>query len=191
MTVTNSKSVWLTVEGVLLIVLGLFSLVSPLFAGIAVAVIFGWLLVMVGIMGLVAAFAGRDHAHMGWSLASAAIALVIGLVLVFDPLVAAEILTILIGAYLALDGISLIGFGLDQRKRGTRAWGWMLGAGVLDLLLAAILLSLGGIGPTVLVGVVVGVDLIVAGVALLLVHRADRRGAPGWIDPTEVSTRPR
>jgi uncharacterized membrane protein HdeD (DUF308 family) len=189
MTVTQGKSGWLTAEGVLLIVLGLLALVSPLFAGLAVAVIFGWLLVMVGVLGLVSAFAGRDHAHMGWSFASAAIALIVGLILVFNPLVAAELVTILIGAYLLLDGISLIGLGLDQRKRGTRAWGWMLGAGVLDVLLAAILLSLAGIGPTVLVGVVVGVDLIVAGVALLLVHRADRR-APSWIDPVDVTPRP-
>jgi uncharacterized membrane protein HdeD (DUF308 family) len=191
LTITQGKSVWLTVEGLLLIVLGVLSLVSPLFAGLAIAVVFGWLLVMVGVVGLVAAFAGRDHAHMGWSLASAAIALIVGLILVFDPLIAAEILSILIGAYLLLDGISLIGFGLDQRKRGARAWGWMIGAGVLDLALAAILFSLGGIGPTILVGVVVGVDLIIAGAALLILHRADRRSRAGWIDPTDVASRPR
>jgi uncharacterized membrane protein HdeD (DUF308 family) len=191
MAITEGKSIWLTIEGGVLILLGVLALISPIFAGLAAAALFGWLLIMVGLLGLIAAFAGRAHAHLGWGMASAAIALIVGVMLLFNPMAGAVGLGILIGAYFLLDGISLVGLGLDHRKRGMRAWSWLLAAGVFDILLAAFILTLGAIGSTVLVGVLVGVDLIVAGIALLMIHRAGRGPAAGWIDPADTAPRPR
>jgi uncharacterized membrane protein HdeD (DUF308 family) len=179
---TQGKSIWLTLEGGLLVLLGVLALISPLFAGLAVAVVFGWVLLMVGVLGLVAAFAGRAHAHRGWSIASAAAALIAGLILVFNPIVGAVGLTILLGAYLFVDGVTMIGFSFDQRKRGARAWTWTLAGGLLDLILAAVILPLGGAGSAVLVGVVIGLDLIVAGIALLVLHRMSGRSPAGLVD---------
>jgi len=51
----------------------------------------------------------------------------------------------------------------------------MLASGVLDILLAAVLYMISGVGSAVLVGIVVGVDLIVAGAVLLLIQRGATR----------------
>jgi len=175
MAVADKRSTWLTIEGVLLIVLGVFALLAPLFAGLALAVTLGVVLVVAGAIGLITAFAGRNHAHHGWSLASAAIALVVGILILVWPLAAAAGLTIVLGAYLLLDGISLIMLSLDHRRRGDRRWGWLLVSGVVDLLLAAVLITLSAVGSTVLVGIIVGFDLILAGIALLMIHRTAGR----------------
>jgi uncharacterized membrane protein HdeD (DUF308 family) len=169
------RSIWPTVEGVLLILLGIAAVAMPLMAGIAATLVFAWILILTGMIGLISAFAGRAHAHLGWSLASAIIALVIGVILLVYPLAGAVALTIVIGAYLLLDGVTLIGLALDHRRRGLGPWGWLLVSGLIDVVLAAFIFFMNVIGSAVFVGVVVGISLIFAGIALLLIQRAAPR----------------
>ena len=165
------RSFWLSAEGALLILLGIGALVMPLMAGLAATLVFAWILILTGMIGLISAFAGRAHSHIGWSLASAVFALIIGVVLFAYPLAGAIGLTLVIGAYLLLDGAVLLGLALDHRRRAMEGWGWLAASGVLDLALAAVILFMSAIGSAVLIGVVVGLSLIAAGVALLLAHR--------------------
>lgn len=178
MAAAPGKSPWLTIEGVLLILLGIAALVMPLMAGLAATLVFAWILILTGMIGLISAFAGRAHAHLGWSLASAIIALLIGIILLVYPLVGAVALTAVIGAYLLLDGIALIGLALDHRKRGIGPWAWLLASGLIDVLLAALIFFMSAIGSAVLIGFIVGLSLIFAGVALLLIERAATPTAP-------------
>jgi uncharacterized membrane protein HdeD (DUF308 family) len=171
MSLAARRSPWLTIEAAALIVLGVLAIVFPLFTGIAAALVIGWLLILAGVVGLVSAFAGRDHAHLGWSVASAVIAILAGVLLLLHPLFAAIAVTLLIAAYLLFDGVTLVGYGLDQRKRGSLAWRWPLGSGVVDIVLAVLILFLSGVGSAILIGVIVGIDLIAAGVSLFVLHR--------------------
>lgn len=169
---TTARPSWLTIEAGALIVLGALAIIFPLFTGIALAIFLGWLLMIVGLLGLIFAFAGRGHAHLGWSVASAVIAILAGLLLLLHPLFGVVTLTLLVAAYLLFDGVTLVGLGLDQRKRGVLRWRWILGSGVVDILLAVLILALGGVGSAVLIGVIVGIDLIAAGIGLLMAHRS-------------------
>jgi uncharacterized membrane protein HdeD (DUF308 family) len=169
------RSPWLTIEGVLLVLLGIAALVMPLLAGLAATLVFAWILILTGVIGLVSAFAGRAHAHLGWSLASAIIALIIGVVLLVYPLAGAVALTTIISVYLLLDGIALIGLALDHRKRGIGPWGWLLASGVIDLVLAALIFFMSAFASAVFIGVMVGISLIFAGIGLLMFHRVVAR----------------
>ncbi len=174
MTSILKTSPWLRIEGALLILLGVAAVLMPMMAGLAATLVFAWILILTGMIGLISAFAGRAHSHIGWSLASAVIALGIGGVLFVYPLAGAVALTLVIGAYLLLDGVALVGLGLDHRRRGIGNWAWLLGSGAIDLALAGVILFMSAIGSAVLVGVVVGLSLIAAGIALLLAHRGGR-----------------
>src|SRR5579875_2975469 len=132
---------WFTLEGVLLIILGVLAIALPIAAGLAAALVIGWVLLLSGILGLVAVFRARHLAHPGWSAASAVIALLAGLLILWNPFAGAITLAVLLGAYFLVDGIVLIGLSLDQRRRSSR-WSWMLGSGILDLILAVIILLL-------------------------------------------------
>jgi uncharacterized membrane protein HdeD (DUF308 family) len=171
MAAIQNRSSWLTIEAIVLIVLGILAIVFPLFAGIALALVIGWVFVVSGVVGLISAIAGRDHAHLGWSIASAVIAVLFGLLLLLHPLFAAVAITLLLAAYFLFDGVTLVGLGLDQRKRGSLRWRWMVGAGVLDIVFGVLTFSLGALGSAALIGVIVGIDLIIAGASLLAVHR--------------------
>ena len=176
MAIVPARSPVLTAEAVLLIVLGIAALVLPLFAGLFVGTIIGVVLLVSGVVGLVAAFSGGPHVHQGWSVLSAAISLIVGLLILFNPLAGVVSLTLLLGVYLLLDGVSLVGMALDQRKRGSSRWGVLMLSGVVDLVLAALIMLLSGIGSAVVIGVILGIDLIAAGVALLALHRAPTLG---------------
>jgi uncharacterized membrane protein HdeD (DUF308 family) len=160
------------IEAILLLVLGVAALIAPFIAGLTIALLIGWLLVLSGAVGLFAAFAGRVHFHRGWSLASAIIALIAGLLLLLFPLIGVLTVAIVIGAYLMVDGVSLIGLGLTRRKRGYSGWPWLLASGALDVVLAIFILSLGAAGSSTVIGIIVGIDLIFAGVVLLLQRHA-------------------
>jgi membrane protein HdeD len=164
----NARSSWFTIEGVILILLGVVAFVLPVAAGLAAALVLGWILLLSGIVGLVALFVTRGQAHAGWGFLSALIAIVAGLLLLlFDPFAGAVSIAFLLAAYLVLDGIALVLLGIDLKNRGAAGWIWVLLSGIVDWLLAALILAISPAGAPVLLGLLVGIDLVAAGIALL------------------------
>ena len=160
------------VEGGILIALGLGAALFPAMAGVAAGVVFGWILVAIGIMGLASAFSARPHIHFTWSLASSILTIVAGLIVALFPLAGAMVLAVAIAAWLVLDGVSSLQIGRDLKRTGSRHWIWPFASAVADWVLAAIVLALGPIGGAVFIGFVVGIDLILGGAALLTLGRA-------------------
>jgi uncharacterized membrane protein HdeD (DUF308 family) len=166
---------WFVVEGVLLIVLGVLAAALPGLAGVAGALVFGWVLIMAGLFGLAATFGARHHAHQVLGVVSALVALAAGVLIVWSPLVGAVTLALFIAAYLLIDGTALIGLGMDQRKRAARGWPWLIVSGVLDFALGLIILALGARADATLLGFLIALDLIVAGIALAAIGLHARR----------------
>jgi uncharacterized membrane protein HdeD (DUF308 family) len=168
---------WFIAEGVLLIVLGVVAAALPGIAGVAAAVVFGWVLILAGLFGLTSLIGSREHAHLLWSIVSGVVALVVGALIVWAPLVGAVTLALFIAAYLLIDGLALAGLAWDQRGRGAGRWLWLMVAGVIDVLLALLIVAFGPLSDAVLLGFVIGVDLIVAGIALAGMGLAARKTA--------------
>ena len=174
-TAPAKPSVWFTIEGVVLILLGAVALVDAFVAGAVATSILGVLIFLGGVLGLVATFSGGRHTHRAWSVISAVIAVVAGLLIAVFPVAGASALALIVAAYLLFDGVSMIMLAFDQRKRhSSTRWGWLLAAGVADVVLAILVLLLSPVGATYLVGVIVAVDLVFAGIALIALGRGTR-----------------
>jgi len=171
----RGAAVWFIVEGVLLIVLGAAAAWLPALAGIAGALVLGWVLIVSGVFGLAALIGSREHAHVWFGVISALIAIVVGALIVWRPLAGAIGLAILLAAYLLIDGAALIGMALDQRRRPAQGWPWLLVAGVVDVLLGVFVLALGPIADAVVIGYVIALDLAVGGIALIMLGVHARR----------------
>ena len=169
---------FLFVEGVLLILFGLAAIVFPIIAGMAAATFVGWILIACGLAGLFGAFAARPRMHFGWSLVSSTIAIAAGFVAAFNPLAGILALILVMVVWLILDGVSSMMIALALRRSGERSWVWSAGSAVVDWLLAVGLLVLGPRGGPLMVGVIVGIDLLLGGAALLAIG-ASSRGAAG------------
>jgi len=155
------------VEGILLTVLGMLAILLPAVASLAATLIFGWLLLLSGAMGLVTTIRARDAPGFGWSLASALVGLVAGGLLLAQPVQGTLSLTAVLIAFLIAEGVVSIFYATEHRKGFSAGWGWMLVSGLLDLVLAVILLAgLPGTAAWAL-GVLLGVNMIVGGAALL------------------------
>jgi uncharacterized membrane protein HdeD (DUF308 family) len=174
----KTASMFLLGEGVLLVLLGLAAIAFPTLAGVATAVLLGWILMASGVVGLVSTFTGKNHVHFWWSLISSILAIAAGLVVAFHPLAGAVALVIVIAAWLTLDGVSTLMIALDQRRSQRRSWGWLFASALVDWLLAGALLFLSPIAGLLAIGFIVGIDLVFGGVALLMIGAAMRRPAP-------------
>ncbi len=154
-------------EGILLTVLGMLAILLPAVASLAATLIFGWILLLSGGMGLVTTLRARHAPGFGWSLLSALIGLVAGVLLLARPVLGTLSLTAVLIAFLVAEGVVSIFYATEHRKGFSAGWGWMLASGLLDLVLAVILLA--GLPGTAVwaLGVLLGVNMIVGGAALV------------------------
>lgn len=155
------------IEGVILVILGIAAIALPPIAGLAVAVVLGWLFLIVGIVGLIATFNQKNAPGFWWALFSAAIAVLAGGVLLANPLHGVATLTYVLIAFFIIDGILIIVMALEHRRELSGRWEWMLLGGVMDLVLAAIIIE--GLPGTLAwaLGLLVGIDLVWGGMSLI------------------------
>lgn len=162
-------------EGILLVVLGLAAMIVPPIASLAVTIFLGWMFLISGIAGLALTFWARQMPGFWWSLISAALAIVAGIILLARPLQGTLSLTIVVGAYFLAEGVTTIMYALEHRRELSDRWAWMLFSGVLDILIAAmIILGLPGSAEWAL-GLLVGINLLFGGATLIGVALAARQ----------------
>lgn len=164
-------------EGILLVVLGGAAIVLPIVAGLAATVFLGWVFLISGILGLVATFRARHAPGFGWAIASAIAALIAGGLLLWNPLQGLVTLTFVLTAFFIVDGIFIIVLAISHRRELSGKWEWMLINGIIDLILAGIIIS--GLPGTLAwaLGLLVGIDLVFGGAALVAMALEARSGA--------------
>jgi uncharacterized membrane protein HdeD (DUF308 family) len=154
-------------EGVVLLALGFIAIVIPPLATLAVTILLGWLFLISGLVGLVTSFWMRHAPGFIWSLVSAALGVLVGASLLAMPLSGALSLTIVLVAFFIIEGVVSIMFALDHKRELSGRWGWMLASGVVDLVLGAMILA--GLPSTAAwaIGLLVGINMIFGGSALI------------------------
>lgn len=155
------------IEGIVLVVLGAAAVALPPLATLAFAVVIGWLFLISGVAGLITTFWMRHAPGFFWSLVSALLGIGVGGVLLWNPLTGALSLTLVLIAFFMIEGIASIMFALDHRRHLSGRWGWMLASGIIDLIIAAIILTgLPGTAAWAL-GLLIGINLVFGGAALI------------------------
>jgi uncharacterized membrane protein HdeD (DUF308 family) len=164
-------------EGILLAVLGLAALIVPTFASLAVTIFLGWLFLISGIGGLIVTYWAREMPGFWWSLISAALAVLAGLILLARPMQGVLTLTIVVGAYFVAEGVATIMYALEHRRELTGRWSWLLIAGLMDILIAFIIVAGWPGSAEWALGLLVGLNLLFGGATLigmaLAAHSAD------------------
>jgi len=158
---------FLLIEGIILLVLGAAAVIIPPIATLAVEIILGWLFLVSGLVGLFMTFMMRHAPGFWWSLFSAVLALAAGVVLIGWPLSGAVSLTLLLIVFFVMEGVATIMYALDHKRELPAQWGFMLASGIVDLVLAAIIYA--GLPGTAAwaIGLMVGINMLFGGVALI------------------------
>jgi uncharacterized membrane protein HdeD (DUF308 family) len=148
----------------------------PPLASLAITILLGWLFLISGIAGLVLTFWARQMPGFWWSLISAILAIVAGAILLAQPVQGTLTLTIVVGAYFLAEGVATIMYALEHRKELSQRWSWLLVAGIMDILIAAIIIA--GLPGSALwaIGLLAGVNMLFGGATLIGVALAARNG---------------
>lgn len=155
------------IEGILLAILGLAAMIVPPLASLAVTIFLGWLFLISGIAGLALTFWARRLPGFWWSLVSAVLAIVAGFILLTRPTQGTLTLTIVVGVYFLAEGVATIMYALEHRRELSERWSWLLVAGLMDIIVAAIIIA-GLPGSAVwAVGLLVGINLLFGGATLI------------------------
>jgi uncharacterized membrane protein HdeD (DUF308 family) len=178
-TLANSMHehwVMFLVEGIVLLGLGWLAILLPPLATLGVTILFGWLFLISGAMGLIATFWARQAPGFWWSLVSAVLAIAAGLVLLTSPASGALSLTLILIVFFVIEGVASVMYALEHRQQLSGHWGWMLASGIIDLILAAMVFAGLPGSATWAIGLLVGINMIFGGSALIAMALAARKG---------------
>lgn len=154
-------------EGILLAVLGIAALILPLLASLAIAIFLGWMFLISGIGGLIVTYWARSTPGFWWSLISAALAVLAGLLLLARPMQAVLTLTIVLGAYFLAEGVATIMYALEHRRELSSRWSWLLISGLVDIAISFMVITGLPSSAEWAIGVLVGINLLFGGASLI------------------------
>ena len=157
-------------QGIAFIVIGVLAILAPLVFALAIAILLGIALLLAGAAQGVRVYEARGNERILAPAATAALYVIVGLLLLFNPGAGVELLTAVITLLLFAQGIFHI--FVAWQLRPTPVYGYV--SGIISVLLAAaIWMGLPG-SATWVIGTLVGVSFLVQGVWLLALSRTLR-----------------
>jgi uncharacterized membrane protein HdeD (DUF308 family) len=172
-----------------MVILGVLALAAPVAATIVVGVYIGWLFLISGIVGLVALFSAKHIPAFLWNLVTAALSVVVGVMLIWRPVEGAFSITMVLTAFFIAEGIFQMVASIAYRDVIGTSWGWMLVSGISDLVLAAVIILAWPISASWALGLLVGVNLITSGAAIVMAAIAGRQLTKDVMAPAATAHR--
>jgi len=169
----RQASGWSIAWGVLLIVFGILAVGSPLLAAVAVNAVIAWLIVLGGVVHLVLAFHARRAGSLIWRLLVGLAYIFIGGYLLTHPLLGVASLTLLLASLFLIEGV--LDIVLYAKLRPARGAVWLLFDGLVTLLLSLLIGVHWPSSSAWAIGTLVGVSMIMSGVARVMMSSAVRR----------------
>jgi uncharacterized membrane protein HdeD (DUF308 family) len=157
----RAKSGWIIALGVVYTLAGLIALGSVVMATVASVFIVGVMMLIAGATEIVGAFQMKTWGKFLLWILLGALYVVAGFVTFENPLLAAALLTLILGVSLIASGIMRIVLAFSM-KHGM-PWVWVAISGLVTLLLGGIILSHWPVSSLYTLGIFLGVDLVFAG----------------------------
>jgi uncharacterized membrane protein HdeD (DUF308 family) len=158
--------------GALMLVLGVVVIARPAPATFAFQLLLGWALVIGGLAHGVHAFMVKGWRGFLFELLSGLLYLLVGVMILANPLGGALTLTMLLAMFLVVEGIFKIFTGF--RARPLNGWVWLVVSGVVTLILGVLIWAEWPSSALWVIGLLVGIHLILTGWSLILLALAAR-----------------
>jgi|688.fasta_scaffold00276_44 uncharacterized membrane protein HdeD (DUF308 family) len=156
---------WLLLTGILLAILGLAAILSPSVAGGAVVYVIGGFLVLTGVVQLLAGWRADSFTSKLTNIVQGAIGIVAGIAVLAHPFYGLAALSLVLAVFFLIDGFWKIVNSFAYRP----AAGWLavLASGLIAVALSWMIWSQWPVSGLWAVGILVGVDLLSTGLALI------------------------
>jgi uncharacterized membrane protein HdeD (DUF308 family) len=167
---------WLMAYGILSLLLGLAAFVWPFSATFAATVIIGIFFLLAGIASIAAGAMGGARQGRNYAILFGIVSLFIGAIMVFDPATGALSLTLVVTIWLAVRGVMEILWG----ARVAHHRGWMIALGVINIVLALMILASISLSALTLPGYILGISFLFAGLVEVTRAIGHRKGAAAF-----------
>jgi uncharacterized membrane protein HdeD (DUF308 family) len=170
----RAKWGWIVALGVVYLVAGFIALGSVVMATVASVFVVGVMMIIAGVAEVFSAFQIKSWGKFLLWVLLGVLYIIAGFVTFENPLLAAALLTLILGASLVASGIMrvILAFGMKQET----PWIWILLSGAITLLLGIVILAHWPVSSLYILGLFLGIDLIMAGAGWIGLGFGLRRG---------------
>jgi len=170
----RAKWGWIVALGVVYLVAGFIALGSVVMATVASVFVVGIMMIVAGVAEIINAFQCKGWGKfLVWALLGV-LYIIAGFITFENPLFAAVILTLLLGAALIASGIVRIFLALSMKRESP--WIWVLVSSLITLVLGVLILARWPVSSVYTLGIFLGIDLVMAGAGWLGLGFALHRG---------------
>jgi uncharacterized membrane protein HdeD (DUF308 family) len=157
----RAKWGWIVALGFVYVLAGFIALGSIVMATVASVLIVGIMMIIAGVAELINAFQIKSWGKfLIWALLGV-LYIVAGFLTFENPLFAAVLLTLLLGASLVASGVVRLFLAFNMKRE--TPWIWVALSAVITLLLGVLILARWPINSVYILGLFLGIDLIMAG----------------------------
>lgn len=171
----HAKWGWIVALGVVYVIAGLIALGSVLTATVVSVFLVGIMMIIAGVAEVVGAFQIKGWGKFLLWVLLGVLYIVAGFVTFQNPLLAAAVLTLILGVALIASGIMriILAFSVQQET----PWVWVLLSGLVTLVLGGLILARWPISSLYILGLFLGIDLVIAGASWIGLGLGLRRHA--------------
>lgn len=152
--------------------LGVLAIAVPFAATLVSTIFLGWLLLIGGVAHAVHAARSRTWRGFPWEVLSAVLYVVAGVLVVAFPLAGTLTLTLVLAVFFTVEGVLKVVRAVQHR--GMERWGVLLFDGIITLALGVLIWTQWPGAAVWVIGLLVGVDLLIGGMAMLSLAAAAR-----------------
>lgn len=142
-TIESSIKHWYVplIVGALFVIIGIYTLVSPLESYVALAIVFSISFLVSGLSEIIFSISNRHEMdNWGWNLTFGIFTFLIGLLLVANPEISITTLPFYVGFLVLFRSIMGISFAIELKNYGILDWGNLMAISVLGVLFSFLLL---------------------------------------------------
>jgi uncharacterized membrane protein HdeD (DUF308 family) len=157
----RAKWGWIVALGVVYVIAGFVALGSVVMATVASVIVVGAMMIVAGITEIIGAFQLKSWGKfLIWALLGV-LYVIAGFLTFENPLFAAVLLTLFLGASLIASGVVRLFLAFSMKRESP--WVWVALSAVITLLLGVLILARWPVNSVYILGVFLGIDLIFAG----------------------------
>ena len=168
----HKATTWSIVLSVLMAGTGILALFMPALTGVAVTIVFGWLLIFSGILHFGYAWQAARPGAAIWEVLLGVVYSAVGFYTLVHPVAGLSALTLALVIYFTFEGI--LEFALALSLRPLPGSGWLLFDGIVTLFFAVVVGSGWPASSTWVVGTLVAMSMFFSGATRLMVSAAVR-----------------
>lgn len=157
----RAKWGWIVALGVVYVIAGFIALGSIVMATVASVLVVGIMMIVAGVAEVINAFQIKTWGKFLLWVLLGVLYIIAGFITFDNPLFAAVLLTLLLGASLIASGVMRIVLAFSMKSE--MPWVWVALSGAVTLLLGLLIVARWPVNSVYILGLFLGIDLIIAG----------------------------